>query len=180
MALPFLEAMVPARGGVRATAADRKIAARSCIEMVHGVGRQHADRHREEPVGAGGRRPRLRSGADQPAAARAVPRLPDDRQQHRRAQRRSVHGAGDRRRSLPLERGVPHADRIRSRRRAPTSTSATSLDQIYAQQFGQDTPIPSMQLCIENVDQAGGCCATATRAPTPTRSAGRRRRSRCR
>ena len=32
-----------------------------------------------------------------------------------------------------------------------------SLDQIYAQQFGQDTPIPSMQLCIENVDQAGGC-----------------------
>lgn len=33
----------------------------------------------------------------------------------------------------------------------------TSLDQIHAQRFGQDTPIPSMQLCIENVDQAGGC-----------------------
>jgi hypothetical protein len=33
----------------------------------------------------------------------------------------------------------------------------TSLDQIYAQRFGQDTPIPSMQLCIEPVDQAGGC-----------------------
>jgi hypothetical protein len=33
----------------------------------------------------------------------------------------------------------------------------TSLDQLYAQKFGQDTPIPSMQLCIENVDQAGGC-----------------------
>jgi len=32
-----------------------------------------------------------------------------------------------------------------------------SLDQMYAQRFGQDTPIPSMQLCIENVDQAGGC-----------------------
>jgi len=35
--------------------------------------------------------------------------------------------------------------------------SGISLDQIYAQRFGQDTPIPSMQLCIENVDQAGGC-----------------------
>ncbi|MFN2445480.1 MAG: DUF1552 domain-containing protein [Vicinamibacterales bacterium] len=35
--------------------------------------------------------------------------------------------------------------------------SGTSLDQIYAQKFGQETPIPSMQLCIENVDQAGGC-----------------------
>jgi hypothetical protein len=33
----------------------------------------------------------------------------------------------------------------------------TSLDQMYAQRFGQETPIPSMQLCIEPVDQAGGC-----------------------
>ena len=32
-----------------------------------------------------------------------------------------------------------------------------SLDQLYASKFGQETPIPSMQLCIENVDQAGGC-----------------------
>jgi hypothetical protein len=32
-----------------------------------------------------------------------------------------------------------------------------SLDQIYAKRFGQDTPIPSMQLCIENIDQAGSC-----------------------
>ena len=33
----------------------------------------------------------------------------------------------------------------------------TSMDQLYAQQFGQETAIPSMQLCIENVDQSGGC-----------------------
>ena len=33
----------------------------------------------------------------------------------------------------------------------------TSLDQYYAQRFGQDTPIPSMQLCIENINQSGGC-----------------------
>src|SRR5687768_9118936 len=32
-----------------------------------------------------------------------------------------------------------------------------SFDQIYAQRFGQDTPIPSMQLCIENINQSGGC-----------------------
>jgi hypothetical protein len=35
--------------------------------------------------------------------------------------------------------------------------AGTSLDQILAQAVGQETPIPSMQLCIENVDQAGGC-----------------------
>lgn len=45
----------------------------------------------------------------------------------------------------------------------PTQTESsdifagTSLDQLYAQRFGQDTPIPSMQLCIEPVDRAGGC-----------------------
>jgi hypothetical protein len=32
-----------------------------------------------------------------------------------------------------------------------------SMDQVYAQRFGQDTPLPSMQLCIEPVDQSGGC-----------------------
>jgi hypothetical protein len=33
----------------------------------------------------------------------------------------------------------------------------TSMDQMYAQRFGQSTPLPSMQFCIENLDQAGGC-----------------------
>src|SRR5918995_7388783 len=35
--------------------------------------------------------------------------------------------------------------------------AGTSLDQLYAHQFGQDTAIPSMQLSIETVDQSGGC-----------------------
>ena len=35
--------------------------------------------------------------------------------------------------------------------------AGTSIDQVYVQQFGGETPIPSMQLSIENVDQAGGC-----------------------
>jgi hypothetical protein len=33
----------------------------------------------------------------------------------------------------------------------------TSLDQLVARRIGQGTAIPSMQLCIENLDQAGGC-----------------------
>ena len=35
--------------------------------------------------------------------------------------------------------------------------AGTSLDQLYASKFGQDTAIPSMQLSIETVDQSGGC-----------------------
>ena len=33
----------------------------------------------------------------------------------------------------------------------------TSMDQLYVRKFGKDTPIPSMQLSIEPVDQSGGC-----------------------
>ena len=33
----------------------------------------------------------------------------------------------------------------------------TSIDQLIARHIGSDTAIPSMQLCIENLDQAGGC-----------------------
>ena len=47
--------------------------------------------------------------------------------------------------------------RIRSRRRAPTSGPAPRSISSYAQHFGQATPMPSMQFCIENLDQAGGC-----------------------
>ena len=33
----------------------------------------------------------------------------------------------------------------------------TSMDQLIAKKLGANTAIPSMQLCIENLDQAGGC-----------------------
>jgi hypothetical protein len=35
--------------------------------------------------------------------------------------------------------------------------AGTSMDQMHAQKYGQDTPLPSLQLCIENLDQAGTC-----------------------
>ena len=35
--------------------------------------------------------------------------------------------------------------------------AGTSFDQLYAQKIGKETPMPSMQFCIENLDQAGGC-----------------------
>jgi hypothetical protein len=35
--------------------------------------------------------------------------------------------------------------------------AGTSMDQLHAQKFGQDNPLPSLQLCIESLDQAGTC-----------------------
>ncbi len=32
-----------------------------------------------------------------------------------------------------------------------------SLDQLHAQRFGQDSVLPSLQLCIESTDKGGGC-----------------------
>src|SRR6185436_7861833 len=46
--------------------------------------------------------------------------------------------------------------------------AGTSFDQLYAQKFGQGTPMPSMQFCIENLDQAGGCTYNYSCAYTDT------------
>jgi hypothetical protein len=76
------------------------------------------------------------------------------RQQYRRAQRRAF--------TLP-EIGGDHFPSAVFTQSHPKQTegndvfAGTSLDQLYAQKFGQDTPIPSIRLSIENVDQAGGC-----------------------
>src|SRR5436190_4520828 len=46
--------------------------------------------------------------------------------------------------------------------------AGTSMDQLYAQRSGQGTPLPSMQFCIENLDQAGGCTYNYSCAYTDT------------
>ncbi len=33
----------------------------------------------------------------------------------------------------------------------------TSLDQIHARRFGRDTALPSLELCLEGIDRGGGC-----------------------
>jgi hypothetical protein len=46
--------------------------------------------------------------------------------------------------------------------------AGTSLDQLYAKRHGQGTAMPSMQFCIENLDQAGGCTYNYSCAYTDT------------
>ena len=128
-----------------------------CVEMVHGSAGSSAIGVKKNLWALAAVGARLRPRADQPSMARAVPRHPHHRQQHRRGPGEPVHGEGNRRRSLPIELhvlhpGAPEAD---AGRRRPCC--GVSLDQLYAQRFGQETAIPSMQLCIESVDAAGGC-----------------------
>src|SRR5918993_961133 len=109
VALPFLDAMVPARTVLARTAANGKTRL-SCIEMVHG------------------------------AAGSTVHGLAKDI-------------GGDHFRSSAVFLTQAHPKQTEG----SDVYVGTSMDQLYAQRFGQDTPIPSMQMCIENVDQAGGC-----------------------
>ena len=92
---------------------------------------------------------------------------------------RGVHAARDRRRPLPLERGVPDAGApeadagLGHLRRARRSTRCT--------RSASGRPRRSRRCSSASRTSTRPAAApTTTRAPTPTRSAGRRRTSRCR
>jgi hypothetical protein len=152
MALPFLEAMTPA-GAARAAGKKIRLA---CIEMVHGsagsttIGLQ---KNWWAPAAAG------RSFDLTPTSLASLEPFRDDL---------TVVSNVDVRNAEAFELREIGADHFRSSavfltQSHPRQTqgsdvrAGTSLDQYYAQRFGQETPIPSMQLCIESVDQAGGC-----------------------
>ena len=157
MALPFLDAMVPARGlwsGTAAAAASRSRLV--CIEMVHGsagASAWGATQNLWSPAATGAgfdlsptslsplepfrKHLTIVSNTDvRPAEAFSQPEI-----------------GGDHFRSSAVFLTQAHPKQTES----SDVRAGISLDQLYANKFGQDSPIPSMQLCIENVDQAGGC-----------------------
>ena len=156
VALPFLDAMVPAgRVWSRAPRVDdptRLVA----IEIVHGAAGCNewgATQHLWSPAEAG------RDFDLSPSALLPLEPYRDyltiisntDVANAEAAQAKEI--GGDHFRSSAVYLTQAHPKQTES----SDVSVGTSLDQIYAQRFGQDTPIPSMQLCIENVDQAGGC-----------------------
>jgi uncharacterized protein DUF1552 len=158
VALPFLDAMVPARGlwsnSVRAASLDRTRLV--CIEMVHGAAGSNewgATQHLWSPAA---------TGPEFDLTPSALAPLASFRRRLTIVSDTDVRGAeaitqpeigGDHFRSSAVFLTQTHPKQTES----SDVRAGVSLDQIYANRFGQDTPIPSMQLCIENVDQAGGC-----------------------
>jgi len=154
MALPMLEAMVPARTVFAKTAAGKvRLAA---IEMVHGS--------------AGATKFGLQKNLWSPAAVGKAFDLSPSSLAPLEPFRDylTIVSNTDVRNAEAFELPEIGGDHFRSSavfltQAHPLQTqgsgvrAGTSLDQLYAQKFGQETPIPSMQLCIEAVDQAGGC-----------------------
>ena len=158
VALPFLDAMVPARGlwSRTASAASLDRTRLVCIEMVHGAAGSAewgASQHLWSPAAAG-RDFDLAPGALSPLEPflKYLTIVSDTDVRPAEAITQPEIG-GDHFRSSAVFLTQSHPKQTES----SDVRAGISLDQIYANRFGQDTPIPSMQLCIENVDQAGGC-----------------------
>ena len=154
VALPFLEAMVPARTALAQTAAGKVRLA--CIEMVHGSAGSTAFGIKENmwaPAATGSKFDLT------PSALKPLEPLRDYLTIISNTDVKNAEAfelpeiGGDHFRSSAVFLTQMHPKQTQS----SDVRVGTSLDQYYAQKYGQDTPIPSMQFCIENVDAAGGC-----------------------
>jgi hypothetical protein len=158
VALPFLDAMVPARGlwARTASAASLDRTRLVCIEMVHGSAGSSewgASQHLWSPAAAG-RAFDLSPGALQPLEPfRKHLTIISDTDVRPAEAVTPMEIGGDHFRSSAVFLTQAHPKQTES----SDVRAGISLDQIYAKRFGQDSPIPSMQLCIESIDQAGGC-----------------------
>jgi hypothetical protein len=154
LALPFLDSMVPAQTPLRRTAASSRTRL-ACIEMVHGAagstdegarkhywspGKEGVDfdfSYSLEPLAPFREYITIITGTD---AAQAEPATPSE-------------GGADHFRSSAVFLTAAHA------KQTPGADvlNGVSIDQLYAQRFGQDTRVPSIQLCIENVGLSDTC-----------------------
>jgi hypothetical protein len=155
LALPLLDSMVPAQTPLRKTAAASRT--RLCaIEMVHGAAGSTVDgqeKHYWSP---------MKEGSD----FETTPTLASLEPYHDYL---TIVSDSDLANAMSLTEREDGADHTRSSAVFLTGAhpkmtegadifNGPSIDQVYAQRFGQDTPLPSVQLCIEDVGSLSGAC----------------------
>ena len=154
VALPFLESMVPAQTPLRNTAAAPR-SRFAAIEIVHGSAgatMYGTEKNLWSPA---------KDGRDFELTETLSPLAPH--KDYTTIVSHTDCGGAD-----PLAPEEVGADHFRSSAvfltgAHPKQTEGsdvycgTSLDQIYANKFGQDTPLPSIQLSIENQEASGAC-----------------------
>jgi hypothetical protein len=155
LALPMLESMLPAMSQTAKTEAGKKKIRLACLEMVHGSAgatKFGAEKTMWSPVAA---------GRDFDLSPTSMLPLEPYREYL------TIVSNTDCRLAEAFSDNEVGGDHNRSSavyltQSKPKQTvgsdiySGISMDQLYAQTFGQDTPIPSIQLAIEN-DDTGGC-----------------------
>jgi len=154
LALPLLDSMVPAQTPLARTAASPRPRL-CCIEMVHGSAGSTVDgsnKHYWSPE---------KEGVDFEFTQTLEPLAPlrdyitviSDTDLRPAGAFADAEEGGDHFRSSSVFLTAAHPKLTMG----ADIYCGTSIDQMYAQQFGQDTPLPSLQVCIESVDASGHC-----------------------
>jgi hypothetical protein len=158
VALPFLDAMVPAGKAWASTSAAKAMELPRFIamEMVHGsagAAKIGWEKHMWSPA-AIGRDFDLSPTALKPLEPyREYLTIVSNTFNHAAEAWTALEVGGDHFRSSATYLTQAHPKQTEG----SDIHAGMSIDQIYAREHGGDTPIPSMQLCIEPVDQGGGC-----------------------
>lgn len=154
ISLPLLEAMLPAQTPLRKTAASPR-SRFTCIEVVHGnVGSTDYGTKQNLWMPA-------TEGSDFEVPPILKPLEPFQNYM-------TIVSKTDCTGAMPITQEEVGADHFRSSAvfltgAHPKQTlgsdvrSGTSIDQMYAHKFGQDAPLPSIQLHTENQDSSGSC-----------------------
>ena len=154
LALPFLDSMVPAQTPLPETAASPR-SRLACIEMVHGAAGSAIEASSKQYWSPAG------DGANFDFSYSLKPLAPF-------REYVTIVSGTDARQAEAFEPTEVGADHFRSSAVFLTAThpkqtsgsdiyNGVSIDQFYAQRFGQDTPIPSLQLGIEYLAPTNSC-----------------------
>jgi hypothetical protein len=155
LALPFLDSMVPAQTPLRKTAAVPR--SRLCaIEMVHGAAGSTVEGQERRYWSP------MKEGSDfetTPSLASLEPyqdylTIVTDTDLNNAMSLTAKEDGADHTRSSAVFLTGAHPKMTEG----ADIFNGPSIDQLYAQRFGQDTPLPSMQLCIEDVGSLSGAC----------------------
>jgi len=154
IALPLLDSMVPAQTPLRRTAAVPR-SRLACIEMVHGAAGSTDEgvlKHYWSPEKDG-------KDFDFTYSLEALAPLRDYLTIVSGTDARTAdayapsEGGADHFRSSAVFLTAAHAKQTPG----PGILNGISIDQMYAQQFGHDTRLPSVQVCTENIGLSGSC-----------------------
>jgi hypothetical protein len=154
LALPLLDSMVPAQTPISKTAAAPKTRL-ACIEMVHGAAGSTGEgtaKHYWSPE-TEGHDFKFSHSLEPLEKFRDYITIVSDTDLNPATAWIAAEEGADHFRSSAVYLTAAH----------PKMTEGSdyfvgpSIDQVYAKKFGQDTPLPSIQLCIEMVDASGAC-----------------------
>jgi len=156
LALPFMESMLPAMTQANKTPAGKPPVRVVCAEMVHGAAgstKYGIEKNLWSPA---------QVGSEFDLAPTSLLPLDPYKDYLTVVSNTDMHPAeayeppeigGDHFRSSSVFLTQAHPKQTQS----SDVRAGTSFDQMYAQKFGQETPIPSLQLCIESAEGSGGC-----------------------